>query len=309
VAWCADGDPVTAEAIAVRGTIAARRATERGILFKGRLVNAIAASRKTQTRRLAVPGLRVRPRHVVRSDLMPGQTVESQIAVGPLRSYAATIGDAGAVSAVTASGERLGLKPGEFDLVCPYADGRTYLDNGVWRIDVAPDQRLWVRETWSPDCRSVYPCPDAWYRADFTEHDDPTRREHGYECKDGAEPRADCFACAGPFRWRPAIHMPKARARYWLTVESVKLERLLAITEADAIAEGLEPAPPVGTLGGRPMWLGAWSARTRATGSGPLAFYSPRDAFGSLWDSINEARAPWDSNPWVWAVTFRRHWR
>ena len=26
----------------------------------------------------------------------------------------------------------------------------------------------------------------------------------------------------------------------------------------------------------------------------------------AILDSINAKRAPWDSNPWVWAVTFRR---
>lgn len=25
-----------------------------------------------------------------------------------------------------------------------------------------------------------------------------------------------------------------------------------------------------------------------------------------LWDGINGERAPWESNPWVWAVSFRR---
>lgn len=28
--------------------------------------------------------------------------------------------------------------------------------------------------------------------------------------------------------------------------------------------------------------------------------------FASLWDSINSKRAPWNSNPWVWVVTFKR---
>jgi hypothetical protein len=27
--------------------------------------------------------------------------------------------------------------------------------------------------------------------------------------------------------------------------------------------------------------------------------------FASLWDSINAARAPWASNPFVWVVSFR----
>ena len=31
-----------------------------------------------------------------------------------------------------------------------------------------------------------------------------------------------------------------------------------------------------------------------------------RGGEGMLWDSINVKRAPWASNPWVWAVEFRR---
>ena len=28
--------------------------------------------------------------------------------------------------------------------------------------------------------------------------------------------------------------------------------------------------------------------------------------YSDLWDSINAKRGfPWDSNPWVWAITFR----
>lgn len=55
----------------------------------------------------------------------------------------------GATSVLADDGRFLGVKPGEFDFVCPFAEGRTYLDrcpdgsgNGVWRIDVAHDQRL-----------------------------------------------------------------------------------------------------------------------------------------------------------------------
>lgn len=32
----------------------------------------------------------------------------------------------------------------------------------------------------------------------------------------------------------------------------------------------------------------------------------PRERFAELWDQINGRRCSWDSNPWVWAVGFRR---
>src|SRR5689334_1313706 len=114
------------------------------------MVRAIIAG-KTQTRRLAEPRLQLVPRHRVAADPIPGmpRPMYDAIAVAPPHRYRATIGRAGAVSAVYGADhakDRLGVKPGEFDFVCPYASGRTYLD-GDWRIDVEPDQRLWVRET------------------------------------------------------------------------------------------------------------------------------------------------------------------
>lgn len=39
--------------------------------------------------------------------------------------------------------------------------------------------------------------------------------------------------------WRPAIHMPKAIARLWFVVKRVRVERVNAISEADARAEGV----------------------------------------------------------------------
>lgn len=63
-----------------------------------------------------------------------------------------------------------------------------------------------------------------------------------------------------------------------LSVEAVRVQRLQEISEDDARAEGVEP----GTFGGH------------------------RAAFVYLWDSINGKRAPWSSNAWVWAITFRR---
>lgn len=30
-----------------------------------------------------------------------------------------------------------------------------------------------------------------------------------------------------------------------------------------------------------------------------------RDAFISLWQSINGKKHQWDSNPWVWVISFR----
>ena len=75
--------------------------------------------------------------------------------------------------------------------------------------------------------------------------------------------------------------MPKARARLWLRVKNVRVERVQDISENDAWAEGV--------------------------GDGQLGRFdiSGRVLFKSLWNSINEKRGyGWDANPWVWVVEF-----
>lgn len=126
----------------------------------------------------------------------------------------------------------------------------------------APGDTLWVRETWRAD---DFDPPGTIYAADHPEAVEEAR---------------------GIIRWRPSIHMPRARARVTLRVTSVRVERLHAITEDDARAEGIA-SPSVQT--GPHALLGR-----------PLA-----TEFGALWRSINGAES-WDANPWVWRVEFYR---
>lgn len=136
-----------------------------------------------------------------------------------------------------------------------------------------PGDRLWVRETWT--------------RWDGGEH---ARRDGT-----GVSFRADCLDARGRedsrarldygIRWYPSIHMRRADARILLEVKAVRVERLTAITPADAIAEGAFGDGRYATAPGTPY---------------PVA------TFAELWDSINGDRAPFASDPWVWVVTFRR---
>lgn len=74
--------------------------------------------------------------------------------------------------------------------------------------------------------------------------------------------------------------MPRWASRLTLTVTDVRVERLQDISEADAIAEGMdEPATQ--------------------------HFGDPVKAFSALWNSLGRTdETAWDANPWVSAVSF-----
>ena len=276
---------------------------ERPILFQGRLVRAIlrADAPKTQTRRI-VTDLRVMPRREVTSDPLPWQTPADLLRIAPPKRFLARLNPQGAVSAIVGD-QLLGLKPGEFDFVCPYATGRTYLDERRWRIDVEPGQRLWVRESWrswerkcqgdheddedecTEHCHQVYVAYQATPRTGYRPTPDRARITY----LDEATPLESDQELLGP--WKPSIHMPRWASRLELEVASVRLERLQDITEADAIAEGVK-IPDAAT------------ARQDTVDTAGMTPY--RAAFAALWDSINAERAPWASNPWLWVITFAR---
>ncbi len=117
---------------------------------------------------------------------------------------------------------------------------------------------------------------------------------------------------ASVFKWRPSIHMPRWASRITLKVIDVRVQRLQDISEADAIAEGIN--------------TDVWETvipylkdpeQAAAHDLGTRAFYDPSNdapdcvklsakaAFEGLWTSIN-GQASWDADPWVVAYTFKR---
>ncbi|MGQ5267714.1 hypothetical protein [Xanthomonas arboricola] len=137
-----------------------------------------------------------------------------------------------------------------------------------------PGDRLWVRETFSPIQSSVDGrLIEVDYRATY---------EQGYRMGDHL---------GIPKVWKPNIHMPRDACRLVLEITDVRVERLQAISAADAEAEGLRKFPFEDSH--------AWTWRD----GDRCGHASPTGAFRSLWTSTG---GDWDANPWVWVIGFKQ---
>lgn len=158
---------------------------------------------------------------------------------------------------------------------------------GSWKCPFGqPGDRLWVRETWRPsvihscamdacDCDSVgvtYAADGEWIA--HTWHNPPAEDW----CMPDAAARGNV----------PSIHMPRWACRLMLEITDVRVERLQAISEADALAEGIT---------------------RHADGHGfhveDGRFYAanPVTSFADLWGGTG---GDWDADPWMWVISFQR---
>jgi hypothetical protein len=142
----------------------------------------------------------------------------------------------------------------------------------------APGDKLWVRETWGLNHYEYERAPIPKVR--------PPDLEDQYLAYQATE---DDSEVRNELRWRPSIHMPRWMSRLTLEIAEVRAERLLACSENDAKAEGLEWTTP-----------GMWSVATHL----PIIGDDPRRVYFELWDHINGAGSA-AADPWVWAVSFR----
>jgi hypothetical protein len=87
--------------------------------------------------------------------------------------------------------------------------------------------------------------------------------------------------CGPTDRWRPSIHMPRLVSRITLEITDVRVERIKDISGIDAIAEGIQAVSKYGSE-------------------------ADVSDFAELWDKINGKKYPWESNPFVWRIEFKR---
>ncbi len=110
-------------------------------------------------------------------------------------------------------------------------------------------------------------------------------------------PISDGFG--GP--WKSPIHMCRDEARLWFEVKAVRVERVQSISDADAIAEGVETER---------QHYGDHSLPETYLGSTPYHRYdgaacstpSAAESFRTLYESIGN----WKENPWCWVYELAR---
>ncbi|HGZ0311786.1 TPA: hypothetical protein ACOJ3H_003514 [Klebsiella pneumoniae] len=241
---------------------------ERGMIFNSEMVRAILDGRKTQTRRIMKVqpesnqlGLLLITDSTKHSDIGKYHWAESNATGNHVRSklFSCPFGAVGDRIWVRETWATLGNEDG-----C-YVDWEDNLCKGDERsaariYRASCEQRPGDYGLWSiPD--------DAYWK--------PHTKEHKFE---GA--------------WRPSIHMPRWASRILLEITDVRVERLNAISEEDARAEGIIDG---GCLNcGEPEPCGCANPDPDAT-----------DAFAYLWQSIY-GQESWNANPWVWVIEFER---
>jgi hypothetical protein len=139
-----------------------------------------------------------------------------------------------------------------------------------------PGDRLWVRESWT-----IKNGGGIIYRADGVEgflRAYPNEEKVNYPL----------------LRWKPSIHMHRQSSRITLEITNVRVERLRDISEVGAKAEGvpIDDSP---------------CDHIRHTCES-ISCLGPgyRSSFCDLWEKINGKKHPWESNPFVWVIEFRR---
>jgi hypothetical protein len=210
------------------------------------------------------------------------------------------VADLSAFNVRVVGGRAKGFLPGcpqGWDIACPYGKA---------------GDRLWVRETWAFGCAEAAAEEDrlAVYRADLDESPRAT---------DAALRRQYPALCAHyKFnRWRPSIHMPRWASRFTLEITDVRVQRLQDTSADDIVAEGVKyPVTSRGCVDGMVRPLIQISGdhhpgnylRSLKKGGRPWTHEELLKAhWASRWDAIYAKRGSgWGTNPWVWAISFRR---
>lgn len=145
--------------------------------------------------------------------------------------------------------------------------------------------RLWVREAWQEKAWSSKELNQAGFLSAPKKPRETYLNQDLYAIHKGGYNRA----IGDPGKWRSSIHMPRWACRTVLEITDVRVERLQEISDADALAEGVDVKP---------------DAEIAARVAGPPETGARMEYF-VLWESIH-GKGSWELNPWVWVIEFRK---
>jgi hypothetical protein len=178
-------------------------------------------------------------------------------------------------------------------------------------VDYRYDVRFLICDDDEPHILSIGPCPygqpgDVLYGRETLLTD---AYNDVYYAADGAMVEGECdrdlpvLRETGWERTISSLFMPWEFARIWDEIVEVRVERLQNITEADAIAEGIEVIPCVTMENGQRKEVDRYHDYGRYPSDHPKArlLHSPEESYRRLWERINGAGS-WAANPWVWVV-------
>jgi hypothetical protein len=144
-----------------------------------------------------------------------------------------------------------------------------------------PGDILWVRETWQhTKVLNLHPTDDCY----------------GYVYRADGQPWEDYEG----WTWKPSIFMPKEACRIFLQVTNIRVERLDAISETDAIEEGIELIEHncfKNYMQGKDWFYNHKNQNGFEMLEGPIG------SFFSLWAKIN-GNDSLNENPLVWVYEF-----
>lgn len=256
---------------------------ERPIIFTGENVLKIMRGEKNQTRRI------IRPQ--------PHQSSR-----WPKDVWFWSYGRNGSAWMNSERREMTNVATGKVTVVDRRVEVSDWLKNHS-RCPYRAGDRLWVKESFyidhgDYDARQPLPklgAPTAIDEDQIFYPADAPHSDRAWCCR--LIPECCCTEVGKP-KSRNPLFMPRWASRLTLEITDVRVQRVQEISEEDARAEGgfvrrcscavmtARPRTPIEAIF-RQTWC-----------------HIHGDEFSNTWDSINGAGS-WESNPWVWAITFK----
>jgi hypothetical protein len=213
---------------------------------------------------------------------------------------------------ISPSGELLG----SFNESHPEWEIYPTVDDAPYRVG----DRLWVKESWKPGAWRN----DGRVAIDYMASPELTHTPWAYmedqankyiprwlnEISDiglipNQDGRYEWEPGKSPFKWKRAMYMPRFASRITLEITDIRVERVQDICWDDCIREGICSLTLPEDLGNQELY--EWLEKKSAPRPLIKSIEDLRESYRVAWNDLNAKRGyPWESNPWVWVIEFKR---